>query len=74
MILRKCLENLKSDINNGGLEDDTFAMICYITMANEARRLLKNDMSDQQKTEDAKEYLTLCCRSGTDSLRFVAEG
>ena len=74
MILRQCLENLKSDINNGGLEDDTFAMVCYITMANEARRLLKNDVLDQQKTEDAKEYLALCCRSGNDSLICVAEG
>jgi len=74
MHLGQCLENLKHDINNGGLEDDTFAMNCYITMANKARRLLRIGTSDRQEAGDAKEYLAVCCNSGSDSLRCVAEG
>ena len=73
MDLRRCLENLKHDINNGGLEDDTFAMICYVTMANEAHRIIKEDTSHQQMLDNAKEYLALCSSSESASLRCVAE-
>lgn len=74
MDLGQCLENLKYDVSNGGLEDDTFAMICYITMANKARRLLRSNTSDQREADYAREYLALCCNSGSDSLRCVLEG
>ena len=73
MDLKQCLKNLKHDVNNGGLTEDTSAVIWYIGMANNARRLLKSRTSDQQTAEDAKEYLTLCCSSGSDSLRCAAE-
>ena len=72
MDLRLCLENLKHDVNNGGLEDDTFAMVCYITMANEARRVLESKTLDQQTAEEATEYLAICCNSGSDALRCIA--
>jgi len=74
MDLGQCLENLKYDVSNGGLEDDTFPMICYITMANEARRLLGSDVSDQREANYAREYLALCGNSGSASLRCVVEG
>ncbi len=74
MDLRQCLENLKHDVDNGGLVDDTFPVTCYITMAHEARRLLKNGELDQKAAADAKEYLTVCCESGSDGLKCVAEG
>ena len=73
MNIRKCKENLLDDIYNNDLEDDTFAMTCYITMSKEARQLLGNGTSDQQMVEDAKEYLDLCYRSETDSLRYAVE-
>lgn len=73
MNLKQCLENLKYDTGNGGVEEDSFAMICYITMANKARRLLRDSALDQRAMDDAKEYLALCCRSDSDSLRCVAE-
>ena len=72
MKLKQCLENLKRDINDGVIEDDTFATICYITMANEARRLLASELVNQQAANDAREYLATCCGSGNDTLRFVA--
>jgi hypothetical protein len=74
MDLRQCLRNLEHDISNGGLEDDTSAAIWYIGMANEARQLLSNGTSDQKMVKDAEDYLNLCCSSGSDSLRCVAEG
>ena len=74
MNLGQCLENLRHDISNGGLEDDTFAMNCYITMANEARRLLGSDVPDQREADYAREYLALCGNSGSASLRCVVEG
>ena len=74
MDLRQCLDNLKRDLDNGGIKDDTFATVCYMTMANEARRLLKGDALDQQTRDDANEYLSMCSSSGSDSLRYVAEG
>jgi|GEM_PF-2741096 len=74
MDLGQCLENLKHDISNGGLEDDTFAMNCYITMANKALRLLGSDVSDQREADHAREYLALCGNSGSDSLRCIVEG
>ena len=73
MNLRQCLDNLKHDVNNGGVEDDTFAMICYVTMANKARRILENGNLDQQTMADAREYLALCCSSDSSSLRCIAE-
>ncbi len=72
MDLGQCLQNLKYDISNGGFEDDTFSMVCYITMANKAHRLLKTGTSDQRK--DAEEYLALCRSSGSGGLKCVAEG
>ena len=72
MDLKQCLENLKHDVNDGGIEDDTFATLCYVTMANEARRILSNGSSTQE-VADAKEYLTICCSSDSDSLRYIAE-
>jgi hypothetical protein len=74
MTLGQCLENLKHDVSNGGLEDDTFGMICYIAMANEAQRLLRSGALDQPALDDAREYLTLCRNSGSDGLRCVAGG
>ncbi len=74
MDLRQCLENLKYDIGNGGVDDDTFATTCYITMANKAHRLLESGASDQRTANDAKEYLTLCCSSESAGLRCVAKG
>jgi hypothetical protein len=68
------LENLKYDVSNGGLEDDTFAMNCYITMAKKARRLLRSGTPDQQAAENAKEFLALCCEHGSGGLRCTAEG
>ena len=72
MELKQCLENLRHDVSNGGVEDDTFATLCYVTMANEARRIV-SDGSSTQEVADAKEYLTLCCGSDSDSLRYIAE-
>ena len=74
MNLSQCLEDLKYDIRNDGIADDTFAMICYMTMANKARRLLRSSASNQQEVNVAREYLTMCRNSGSDGLRCVAEG
>ena len=74
MDLKQCLENLKHDINNGGLEEDTFAIICYITKAKEAIRMLRSDTLDQRDASCAREYLALCRNSGSDSLRCVIGG
>ena len=73
MNLRQCLSNLKHDLDNGGIKDDTFATVCYMTMANKARRLLENDTLDQQTRDNANEYLSMCSRAGSDSLRYIAE-
>ena len=73
MDLRQCLENLKHDINNGGIEDDSFPTVCYVTMANAARRLLETSKPDQQEADNAREYLSLCRKAGSDSLRYAAE-
>ena len=73
MTLKQCLENLKRDIADDGIRDDTSAVIWYITMANEARRLLGSKPLDQRTVDDAKQYLTLCCDSGSDALRRAAE-
>lgn len=70
MDLRKCMENLRYDMANGGLEEDSFAMNCYITMAIRACRILKNGAS-QEEMDDAREYLALCISSGIDSLKCV---
>jgi hypothetical protein len=72
MTLSQCLKELKHDINNGGLEDDTFAMNCYVTMANKARRLLENGTSDKQAADVAREYLAVCFDSSSDTLRYIA--
>ena len=71
MDLRQCLDNLQHDVNNGGLEDDSFAMNCYITMANEAHRILSTTSAQQDKVE-AQEYLEMCRNFGTASLKYVA--
>ncbi len=73
MNLTRCLENLKHDVSNGGIDEDSFAVVCYITMANAASRLLKSGAADQRETDCATEYLALCRRSGSDSLRYVVE-
>ncbi len=72
MNLRQCLSNMKSDMSNGGIRDDTFPVVCYMTMANKARQLLKEDTLDQQTRNNANEYLSMCRRSGSDSLKYVA--
>jgi len=72
MDLRQYLENLKYDLGNGGLEEDSFAVVCYITMVNKAHRMLSSNTLDKQAIDDAKKYLTLCHESGCDSLRYVA--
>ena len=71
MDLRRCLENLKYDLDNGGVEEDSFAMNCYITMANEACRIIKGGAS-QREIDGAVEYLDLCRNSGVDSLMCIA--
>lgn len=72
MNIRVCLENLKYDLSNGGIEEDSFAMNCYITMAHEACRILKSAAS-RRDIDDAKEYIALCKDSGIGSLRCVIE-
>ncbi len=74
MDLRQCLDNLKHDLGNGGIKDDTFPVVCYVTMANKAKRLLKSDTLDQQARNDASEFLSVCSKSGSDSLRYIAGG
>ena len=74
MHLKQCLVNLKHDVGNGGVEEDTFAAICYVTTANKARKLLANNTLSQQSMEDAREFLTVCLNSGSDTLRYIAEG
>jgi hypothetical protein len=72
MDLERCLKNLKADVNNGGVKEDTFAVTCYITVANMARRMLGNG-ANQQEAEFAREYLALCRRSGSDILRYISK-
>ena len=72
MDLKKCLDNLRHDLNNGGVEDDSFAMNCYVTIANEAHRLIECDTSDERTRKVANEYLAMCRSSGSDILRYVA--
>ena len=74
MDLGQYLENLRCDIACGGVEDDSFAAICYITAANEAHRTLSGDVSDEQALDDARQYLALCGDSGCDGLMAVATG
>ncbi len=74
MDLRQCLDNLRHDLSNGGVKEDTFAMICYVTMANKAHQLLKNNASSQKARDDAGEYLAVCSSSGSNILRCIAEG
>ena len=71
MDLKQCLNNLKYDLGNGGIRDETFAMNCYVTMANKAHRLLKSDTSDQEAQALAEEYLSLCANSGNDALEHA---
>lgn len=72
MNLSKCMENLKADLGNGGIAEDSFAAICYVTMANTACRMLNNG-STQKEIDDAKAYISLCHTSGVDSLVNVTE-
>ena len=72
MDLKHCLSNLKRDLDNGGISDDTFATTCYVTMANKAHQVLKSDESDRLTRADASEYLSMCRQSGSDSLRYIA--
>jgi len=72
MDLRNCLESLKYDISNESLEDDTFAMVCYITMVHEASKLLENGEADERDMGDAEEYLEICRSCECDSLRTIA--
>jgi len=72
MNLSKCMENLKADIGNGGIVEDSFAAICYVTMANTACRMMKN-ASTQKEIADAKAYISLCHTSGVDSLVNITE-
>ena len=74
MNLEQGLVNLEEDISNGGVIDDTFAAICYITIANKAIRLLGCRPLDQRDADTANKFLMLCSRSGIDSLKFVVEG
>ncbi len=74
MNLTQCLENLKHDVSNGGIAEGSFAVNCYITMANKAHRLLKNGARDQQEANYAREYLALCHNSGSDVLKCISEG
>jgi hypothetical protein len=74
MDLEQGLANLRNDISNSGVEDDTFATICYITIANQAIRLLESRPPDQRDADTANEFLMLCSRSGNDSLRYLVEG
>ena len=74
MNIKQCLENLRYDIGNGGIKEDTFAVTCYITMANKAHRLLENGATDQQEANYAKEYLALCRNSGSDVLKCISAG
>ena len=70
MDLGKCLENLRVDLNNGGVVEDSFAAICYVTMANTACRILTNGAT-QKEINKAKEYITLCHTSGVGSLMSI---
>lgn len=73
MDLKQCIENLKYDINNSGVEDDTFPMICYITMAHRAHRILRAGKASQEDMNQAREFLSLCKYSQSDSLKLIAE-
>lgn len=70
MDLKVCLENLKSDLSNGGVEEDSFAMNCYVIMANEAVRIVKNG-GPIEMLDIASEYIALCRNSGIGSLQFI---
>lgn len=73
MDLKKCLGNLKHDLNNGGIDDDSFAMVCYMTMAKKAHKLLGDTEPDKLEQDNAKEYLTMCRNSGYAGLKLVAD-
>jgi hypothetical protein len=70
MDIGKCLENLKADLSNGGVVEDTFAAICYVTMANTACRILAEGAT-QKEFNKAREYIALCNTSGVGSLMSV---
>lgn len=69
MDMKQVLENLLSDIDDGGVEDDTFAAACYITMASQAHRVLQDNADDAE----ASGYLSLCADSGCAGLAYVAQ-
>jgi len=68
MDMKQVLRNLEDDIGNGGVEAQSFAANCYITMAGEDQRALQNDNTDKL----ASEYIGLCARSGCDGLAHAA--
>ena len=70
MDIGKCLENLKYDLNNGGVVEDSFAAICYVTMANTACRILEKGAT-QKDIDEAKAYIDLCHSSGVGSLMNI---
>jgi len=69
-------KNLKDDIGNGGVKDDTHAANCYIIAATAARRILNDDaesgfVDDEEASHNAKEYLVLCDQSRCAGLMSV---
>ena len=70
----KCMENLRHDVNNGGIEEDSFSVICYIAMANKAIRSLRDKVEDGTEAKFATDFLALCRESGSDALKYIARG
>jgi len=65
--MRKIMDNLEHDIANGGVEAQSLAANCYVTMARKAQRALK-DGTDKL----AEDYIDLCVRSGCEGLAYAA--
>lgn len=68
MDLAKGIDNLRSDLDNGGIKEDSSAIIMYIALANQAKKVLKFSPGDAT----AEEFLNLCQESGSPSLKLVA--
>lgn len=68
MNLGKYIENLKNDLENGGVADDSVAVLCYITAANRAKEVIQ---AGGPEKETAQSFLDLCMQSGCEGLRTV---
>lgn len=72
MDLKEFVKNFKNDLEkNGGVVDDSVAVIHYIAAANKAQKIIRSSGSTADEA-DAQEYLRLCRESNNPAFISVA--